>query len=685
MPLNVHASLLPRHRGAAPIEGAILAGDAVSGVTIMRVIERMDAGPILLQRPLSLDPAETQGGLKTKLADLGADALIEALHLLYRDQLGATPQDESLATYTAPVKKDDALIDWNAGAITIERMTRAYDPWPVARTTWMGGDLMIWRARVIADSGEFTDVAAGTLVRLAPDPIVKCGTGSLVLLEVQAPGRRRMRGGGFHARAARYRRRAPGRMKPTRIAQAAGVVTASAPSVTTPAAVSRGQGLPARRAALEVLARVEQEGAFADVLLGHRLAAFPDPADRRLITKLVLATIAWQGRLDYELARISSRRLETLAPDILLILRLGLCQLRILTRIPRHAAVDTAVTLARRSRGGDRGAGFVNAVLRNALRNPIPLPRRSGDQLDYLSAALSHPRWIVERFVAWFGLAAAEALMTANNDAAPNVLRLNLARGEPPDLMEQLRANGLAIASSGRFAETVILAQAPSFDGSPLREGLCYPQSEASQLAVRMLAPPPGATVADCAAAPGGKSSHLAELVDRHGKVIALDISRSGLRKVASLALKLGHRNILATQADCAAALPLHPHSFDYVLLDAPCTGSGTLREHPEIRWRLRPGDFARMAKLQLRMLEQVSTLVRPGGVIVYAVCSVAPDEGEGVVRCFLDDHPEFAVDRAIPSVERFAGLIGHDGFMRTRPDQGGLDGFFAARLTRRA
>lgn len=197
MPLNVHASLLPRHRGAAPIEGAILAGDAVSGVTIMRVIERMDAGPILLQRPLSLDPAETQGGLKTKLADLGADALIEALHLLYRDQLGATPQDESLATYTAPVKKDDALIDWNAGAITIERMTRAYDPWPVARTTWMGGDLMIWRARVIADSGEFTDVAAGTLVRLAPDPIVKCGTGSLVLLEVQAPGRRRMRAADF--------------------------------------------------------------------------------------------------------------------------------------------------------------------------------------------------------------------------------------------------------------------------------------------------------------------------------------------------------------------------------------------------------------------------------------------------------------------------------------------------------
>ncbi|MGA2409899.1 MAG: 16S rRNA (cytosine(967)-C(5))-methyltransferase RsmB [Candidatus Binataceae bacterium] len=475
-------------------------------------------------------------------------------------------------------------------------------------------------------------------------------------------------------------------MKPRRIAHAGGVGIdgASAASVPTPPAV-RGAGLPARRAALEVLLRVEREGAFADVLLGHRLAAFPDPADRHLVTKLVLATIAWQGRLDYELAHISSRKLEALAPEILAILRLGLCQLRILTRIPQHAAVDTAVTLARESCDGGRAAGFVNAVLRNALRKTITLPARSGDQVDYLAVTLSHPRWLVERFVAWFGVAAAEALMKANNEAAPNVLRLNLARGEPSELKEELLANCFAIGSSGRFAETVILAEAPSFDSKPLREGLCYPQSEASQLAVRMLAPPSGATVIDCAAAPGGKSTHLAELAGRNGKIIALDRSQSGLCKVASLASKLGHQNVLTVRADCAAALPLCPNLFDYVLLDAPCTGSGTLREHPEIRWRLRPDDFIRMAKLQLRMLEQASALVATGGVIVYAVCSVAPEEGEGVAGSFLANHPDFAVDRAIPLIERFAGLIGVDGFMRTRPDQGGLDGFFAARLIRRA
>jgi methionyl-tRNA formyltransferase len=192
MPINVHASLLPRYRGAAPIEAAILAGDRESGVTIMRIIEQMDAGPILLQRSIPLAADETQGSLKTKLADLGAVALIEALRLLYRSSLSPTPQDESLATYTAPVKKDDTLIDWQADAGIIERMTRAYDPWPVARTSIAGEDLLIWRARVIDDSSSPSGAPPGTVLTLSPEPLVQCGRGTLALLEVQAPGRRRM-------------------------------------------------------------------------------------------------------------------------------------------------------------------------------------------------------------------------------------------------------------------------------------------------------------------------------------------------------------------------------------------------------------------------------------------------------------------------------------------------------------
>lgn len=199
MTINVHASLLPRHRGAAPSEGAILAGDRESGVTIMRVIEQLDAGPILLQRTIALAPDETQGTLKEKLAELGASALLEAIAQFRDATIIETPQDESLATYTAPIEKAHAVIDWNADAVQIERMIRAYNPWPVARTTVAGEDLLIWRAAVCEQGspGAVVEPFApqaipGTVIRVKPDAIVQCGTGALVLLEVQASGRRRM-------------------------------------------------------------------------------------------------------------------------------------------------------------------------------------------------------------------------------------------------------------------------------------------------------------------------------------------------------------------------------------------------------------------------------------------------------------------------------------------------------------
>lgn len=441
-------------------------------------------------------------------------------------------------------------------------------------------------------------------------------------------------------------------------------------------------GLRTRRTALEVLVRVARERAFADVLLGHRVAGFAAP-DRRLVTQLVLGTIAWQGRLDYELERVSSRPLETLTAEVLAVLRMALFQLRILTRIPRHAAVDTAVTLARDC-AGEGAARFVNAVLRNALRTPAEIPVRERDEIAYLAVAHSHPRWLVAKFIEWFGARDAEAVLAANNQAAPNVLRLNLARGTADELAARLEREGFDILARGHFPETVVLGSAPLFDAHALRDGLCYPQAEASQLVARMLAPARGAVVADCAAAPGGKSTHLAELAGPGGRIIALDFSFAGLKKTRALAAHLGHRNVFVARADAAAAIPMRPQSLDYVLLDAPCTGTGTMREHPEIRWRLAPGDFTRMAVLQARMLDHAASLVRPQGVIVYSVCSLAPEEGSGVVTGFLARHPEFALDRTLALRERFGDLINDDGFLRTRPDRGGLDGFFAARMIRR-
>lgn len=204
MPLNVHASLLPRHRGAAPIEGAILAGDFDTGVTIMRMTEGMDAGPSLHWRAIEIEPDDTQGTLKAKLADLGADTLLEALEKLRAGELSETPQDESLATYTKPVEKSDAVIDWRKSAVEIERMTRAYDPWPVARTRFGGNELLVYRARVIDTNAKEAD--PGIFLAVTPTVAVQCGEGILELLEVQAPGRKRMDAADF----ARGRRLAPG-------------------------------------------------------------------------------------------------------------------------------------------------------------------------------------------------------------------------------------------------------------------------------------------------------------------------------------------------------------------------------------------------------------------------------------------------------------------------------------------
>jgi len=443
------------------------------------------------------------------------------------------------------------------------------------------------------------------------------------------------------------------------------------------------EGLPSRVAAVEILHRVDQESAYADVLLGGRLPDFA-PADRRLITRLVLGTLAWQGGLDFELAHLTGRKLDGIQPAALAILRMGLFQLRHLDRIPQHAVVDTAVSIAKRIPESRKASGFVNAVMRRATRESAPMPRRERNENNYLSVAFSHPRWMVDRFVDWFGVADAERLMTANNDAAPNVIRLNLARGSRAEIIERLGKDGFEIGANGRAPETIVLKSAVRFESVSYREGLFHAQSEASQMVARMLSAKAGASVVDCAAAPGGKATHLAEIVGDRGRVIAMDLNFNGLKNARDLARRLRHRNIEYVRADLAAAPPLAPSSVEYVILDAPCTGLGTLREHPEIKWRLKPTDPARMAAIQSRMLENAAALVRRGGAIVYSVCSLAPEEGEGVVDAFLARHHDFEIDRAVASREEFRDVINARGFMKTRPDLGGLDGFFAARLIRR-
>ncbi|MFZ1890123.1 MAG: 16S rRNA (cytosine(967)-C(5))-methyltransferase RsmB [Candidatus Binataceae bacterium] len=443
------------------------------------------------------------------------------------------------------------------------------------------------------------------------------------------------------------------------------------------------EGLHARRIALDILLEVEYRGGYADALLGGKIATL-DPADRRLVTRLVLGTLAWRGRLDYELEQMTGRKLAQIQPEALELMRMGLLQLRFLDRMPPHAVVSTTVELAKRSAGTKVAAGFINAIMRRATREKIAMPPREPDLTRYLSIAYSHPRWLVERFVEWFGADNAERLMAADNEAAPNVIRLNLARGSRAEIIERLSADGFQMGGGGHALETIVLASAARFDSDSYRAGLFVAQSEASQLVARMLAPRARAVIVDLAAAPGGKSTHLAELAGKGARIFALDRNHGGLKNARDLAARLRHPNIEFIRADAVAALPFPARSADFVLLDAPCTGLGTLREHPEIRWRVQPSDPARMALVQSAILANGAGILRPGGAMVYSVCSLAPEEGDGVVRDFLAAHRDFEIDR-MPAVRAEAqDLFDDAGFMHTRPDRGGLDGFFAARLVRK-
>jgi 16S rRNA (cytosine967-C5)-methyltransferase len=442
-------------------------------------------------------------------------------------------------------------------------------------------------------------------------------------------------------------------------------------------------GIAARKAALEILFRVNHEGAYADVLLGARLPEF-EPNDRGLITLIVLGTLAWRGRLDFEIGRLAARPLAKIDAAVLEILRLGLFQLRHLDRVPQHAVVDTAVTIASAERRTRDASGFINAVLRKATRQAAPSFTIANDEIGSLALKYSHPRWLAERFIAEFGRADAEALMAADNEAAPTAIRLNLARATREEIVARIRNDGLEVAVEGRFPETLVLNGSPHLDSESFREGLFHVQSEASQIIARLLSPALGATVVDCSAAPGGKATHLAELAGQQGRVLALDLNFAGLRNTRGVADRLGHPNLFLARADVAKAIPLRPASFDYALLDAPCTGTGTLRQHPEIRWRLRAGDPARMARLQLAMLRNAAVLLRPGGALVYSVCSLMPEEGPSVVAQFLAENPQYQIDPHPPGREGLADLLRDDGTLLTRPDRSGLDGFFVARIARR-
>jgi 16S rRNA (cytosine967-C5)-methyltransferase len=439
---------------------------------------------------------------------------------------------------------------------------------------------------------------------------------------------------------------------------------------------------PARRAAFDILRRVEVTGAYASVLLAELPASGMLREDRALAHEITLGVLRWRRSLDYFIERYSRRLPSRLDPEVLIALRIGIYQLRHLTRVPERAAVNESVNLVKFARKSS-AAGMVNAVLRNAA---LHLDDVAGadieDPYERLSIETSHPPWMLERWASWLGADGSTRLALANNEHPPIAFRVNTLGFRVEEGLAQLAAAGI------HYKPSKIAPDAFTFESGPpsaiaeaAEKGLVYIQDEASQLVSLLLAPEPGERILDLCAAPGSKTTHIAALSSDNAWVMACDLYPHRLATLAASCARLGAHNVDPVALDARRDLPvtIDAPRFDRILIDAPCSGTGTLRRNPEIKWRLRPEDIPRLARMQVELLQRASVHLRFGGRLVYSTCSIEPEEGEGVISRFLEGGAPFQLIRpGAPDA-----LLSKEGLVRTFPHIHNTDGFFAAVLER--
>ncbi len=478
----------------------------------------------------------------------------------------------------------------------------------------------------------------------------------------------------------------------------------------------------ARATALEVLIQVERKGQKIDQALEQAYGEGLSVKDRGLVTELVYGVLRHRNRLDWALGQFCRKPIQKLSPTLRNILRMGAYQILFLDRIPARAAVDEAVDLTQRK--GARGlGGFVNAVLRSLDRDraAITYPDFKTDPVRYLSVFYSHPEWMVNRWLNRYGPERTVALCQVNNQIPPVTLRTNTLLTTRESLEAQLKNEGMDVESCAVSPLALRIKDGIVTESAAYREGWFYIQDEAAQLVVFGLAPRPGEVILDACAAPGGKTTHMAQVMANEGRIIALDLKAQRLELVRENCQRLGIRIVECLLGDARdtkilkgsqQALPgaaagagghlpagrqvggaTAPHGppdqkdlqFDRVLVDAPCSGLGVLRRNPEGKWTKTEDLIHRYGKLQLEILEGVSPWLKEGGVLMYSTCSTEPEENEQVVRRFLSAHPEYRIQNLQEDLPPAASsMITPEGFLSTLLNRESMDGFFAAKLVKR-
>jgi 16S rRNA (cytosine967-C5)-methyltransferase len=445
---------------------------------------------------------------------------------------------------------------------------------------------------------------------------------------------------------------------------------------------------PARVAAFRVLREVTHGNAQPAAVLAREHRGLTDPRDRALLTEIVTGTLRWQRALDHAIAHAAARSLDTIDPDLLLILRFGLYQLLHLDRVPAAAVVDDAVSLTRSVRQ-TRATGFVNGVLRtlSRTRDALGLPPRPGAgatrqaALDYLGITQSHPDWLVERWLDRYGFEHAAAWTEFNNSTPSLTLRANRLVITRDVLRDELLAQDELETTPGRYAPDALVLHGGRL---PDPQGRFTIQDEASQLVPLLVGARPGQRVLDLCASPGGKATALAAEMEGRGLIVACDARPRRMRLLSATVRESRAPNVRLVQVGGRDEAPFGP-VFDRVIVDAPCSGLGTVRRDPDIRWRRAEADLAGFADSQRTLLARAARTVAPGGRLVYATCSSEPEENEQMVDAFLADHPGFdLVDAREIDEARLGAVTDARGMLRTLPFAHGLEAFFAAAVIRR-
>lgn len=440
-----------------------------------------------------------------------------------------------------------------------------------------------------------------------------------------------------------------------------------------------------RELALQILYQVNEEGAYANLALDKAL--FPckwlDPRDRGLITEIVYGSVKNRGKLDYVLNQFASTKVKKMDKWTRNILRMSLYQILFLDKVPDSAAVNEAVKLAKHYGHVDK---FVNAVLRNILRgmDTIQWLDKAKDPVQYLMVEYSFPQWMVERFIRQYGVEDAEKLCAWYNQPAAMWVRTNTLKTTRAALKQQLEAEGLTVTESRYTPEGLKIENAVNLHQlKAFQQGLFTVQDESSMLVALAAEPMPGQRVLDVCSAPGGKATHMAQLMKNKGTIYACDIHQHRLDLIAENCKRLGISNVELVQQDGTKLTKRWQEPFDVILCDVPCSGLGVLGRRADARWAKESEDIAGLCRIQKKILEEAAQLVVPGGTLIYSTCTIAPEENQQMVEQFLKEHPEYELDETL--IDCWLDMDKEEaGYVQFLPFVDDMDGFFIARMMRR-